>query len=158
MRDYIEEKGFFRVSFFTEQQSILQAFIGYAQTGKLCALIKRKVVKVKSRIKPHLIAIPLVLACQLSCFGTAYAQPSSFYEAKKNLVKIYQNELKEQTTIYCQAPINWQGKKGIPDLDDVGYTVRKQRTRAERIEWEHVVPAYNIARQGTRACWKAGGA
>ena len=111
----------------------------------------------KSRNKPHSIAIPLVLASLLSCFGTAYAQPGSFYEAKKNLVKMYQNELKGQTTIYCQAPINWQGKKGISDLGSVGYTVRKQRTRAERIEWEHVVPAYNIARQGTRACWKEGG-
>ena len=107
--------------------------------------------------KLHLVAILLVLASVFLCPSPVYAQSGSFYAAKKNLIKIYQNELKGQTTIYCQAPINWQGKKGMPDLGAVGYTVRKQRVRAERIEWEHVVPAYNIARQGTRACWKDGG-
>ena len=109
------------------------------------------------RNKSHLMIVSLVLFSVFTPCSIVYAQPTSFYAAKKNLVKIYQNELKGQTTIYCQAPIIWQGKKGIPDLDAVGYKVRKQRTRAERIEWEHVVPAYNIARQGTRACWKEGG-
>ncbi|GAA4649281.1 deoxyribonuclease I [Kistimonas scapharcae] len=84
-------------------------------------------------------------------------QPTSYPKAKKELVKLYQGKLKDQTTIYCEAPIKWQGKKGLPELDRIGYQVRKQPTRANRIEWEHVMPAYNIARQGNLACWKEGG-
>ncbi len=58
-------------------------------------------------------------------------------------------------SFYCGCPIRWQGKKGIPDLAACGYQVRKTSQRAERIEWEHVVPAWQFGHQ--RQCWQQGG-
>jgi deoxyribonuclease-1 len=44
---------------------------------------------------------------------------------------------------------------GQVDFDSCGYQVRKQQNRAERIEWEHIVPASNFGR--ARQCWQDGG-
>ncbi|CAK1907315.1 endonuclease [Vibrio crassostreae] len=81
------------------------------------------------------------------------APPSSFSKAKKEAVKIY---LDHPTSFYCGCDITWKDKKkGIPDLDGCGYQVRKQQKRASRIEWEHVVPAWQFGHQ--RQCWQDGG-
>ena len=56
---------------------------------------------------------------------------------------------------YCGCKINWQGKKGVVDLESCGYKVRKNENRASRIEWEHVVPAWQFGHQ--RQCWQDGG-
>ncbi|CAO97875.1 deoxyribonuclease I [Erwinia tasmaniensis] len=58
-------------------------------------------------------------------------------------------------SFYCGCTIHWQGKKGVPDLASCGYQVRKSATRASRIEWEHVVPAWTFGHQ--RLCWQDGG-
>lgn len=58
-------------------------------------------------------------------------------------------------TFYCGCAITWQGKKGTPDLQSCGYQVRKSELRANRIEWEHVVPAWQFGHQ--RQCWQDGG-
>ncbi|PWC21853.1 deoxyribonuclease I [Brenneria roseae subsp. roseae] len=58
-------------------------------------------------------------------------------------------------TFYCGCAITWQGKKGTPDLKSCGYQVRKSELRANRIEWEHVVPAWQFGHQ--RQCWQDGG-
>jgi deoxyribonuclease-1 len=58
-------------------------------------------------------------------------------------------------TFYCGCKINWQGKKGVPDLNSCGYKVRKNANRAKRIEWEHVMPAWEFGHQ--RQCWQNGG-
>ncbi|MCG9681025.1 endonuclease [Vibrio sp. Isolate23] len=80
------------------------------------------------------------------------APPSSFSKAKKEALKIYADH---PTSFYCGCDIAWQGKKGIPDLTSCGYSVRKQQKRASRIEWEHVVPAWQFGHQ--RQCWQSGG-
>ncbi|USD40838.1 endonuclease [Vibrio sp. SCSIO 43135] len=80
------------------------------------------------------------------------APPSSFYKAKKEAVKIYQDH---PSSFYCGCDIQWQGRKGTPDLESCGYEVRKQQKRASRIEWEHVVPAWQFGHQ--RQCWQQGG-
>lgn len=81
------------------------------------------------------------------------APPSSFSKAKKEAVKIY---LDYPTSFYCGCDITWKDKKkGIPDLENCGYEVRKQEKRASRIEWEHVVPAWQFGHQ--RQCWQDGG-
>ena len=80
------------------------------------------------------------------------APPSSFSSAKREAVKIYQDH---PTSFYCGCNIQWQGKKGLPDLASCGYQVRKQEKRAARIEWEHVVPAWQFGHQ--RQCWQDGG-
>ena len=41
------------------------------------------------------------------------------------------------------------------DLNSCGYRVRSQLTRAERIEWEYIVPAWVFGHQ--RQCWQNGG-
>ncbi|MBE5682582.1 deoxyribonuclease I [Pantoea agglomerans] len=58
-------------------------------------------------------------------------------------------------SFYCGCKIQWQGKKGIPDLNSCGYQVRKNANRAARIEWEHVMPAWEFGHQ--RQCWQDGG-
>ena len=43
----------------------------------------------------------------------------------------------------------------LPELDKCGYKIRKQPRRADRIEWEHVVPAWQFGHQ--LQCWQEGG-
>jgi deoxyribonuclease-1 len=64
------------------------------------------------------------------------AAPRTFAEAKKAAWAIYAS-----------------GNR--VDLDSCGYVPRKNRQRAERIEWEHIVPAWVIGHQ--RQCWQNGG-
>ncbi|ANO33731.1 endonuclease [Vibrio breoganii] len=80
------------------------------------------------------------------------AKPQSFYKSKQLAVGIYQQH---PESFYCGCKIDWQGKKGTPQLADCGYQVRKQERRANRIEWEHVVPAAHLGKQ--RQCWQEGG-
>lgn len=81
-------------------------------------------------------------------------QALTFVEAKKALRQLYaQNP--EQTSFYCGCDIRYQGKKMVPDLASCGYEVRKQPERANRIEWEHIIPAADFGRQ--RQCWQEGG-
>ena len=75
-----------------------------------------------------------------------------FPKAKRLLADIYQDH---QQTFYCGCAYFQRGKKLIPDLPSCGYQVRKQLKRASRIEWEHVVPAWNFGHQ--MKCWQNGG-
>lgn len=77
---------------------------------------------------------------------------NNFTQAKAAAAKINQDAPGD---FYCGCKIEWQGKKGIPDLNSCGYQVRKSALRAERIEWEHVVPAWQFGHQ--RQCWQNGG-
>ncbi len=43
----------------------------------------------------------------------------------------------------------------VPNLASCGYEPRKQPERANRIEWEHIVPAWELGQQ--RQCWQQGG-
>lgn len=96
----------------------------------------------------------LLLAIGLtSLVSSAWASaPTSFYQAKTAALKIYQDH---PVSFYCGCNISWQGKKGTPDLASCGYQVRKQQKRASRIEWEHVVPAWQFGHQ--LQCWQKGG-
>ncbi|HGU9810147.1 DNA-specific endonuclease I [Enterobacter hormaechei subsp. hoffmannii] len=76
----------------------------------------------------------------------------SFSQAKTAGVKINADVPGD---FYCGCKINWQGKKGVVDLGSCGYKVRKNENRASRIEWEHVVPAWQFGHQ--RQCWQDGG-
>ena len=59
----------------------------------------------------------------------------SFSKSKKQLAKVYQDN---PITIYCGC--SFKGK--TPDFSPCGYVPKKNNKRANRIEWEHVVPAY----------------
>ncbi|UTV28150.1 deoxyribonuclease I [Photobacterium atrarenae] len=99
----------------------------------------------KSALKVFLFAL-LTPAVALA------APPASFSKAKKIAVQIYQDH---PVSFYCGCAITWQGRKGIPDLQSCGYQIRKQPKRASRIEWEHVVPAWQFGHQ--LQCWQDGG-
>lgn len=78
----------------------------------------------------------------------------NFDNAKFQLKIIYKNN-PNQKEFYCGCDFSWIGRRGIVDLNSCGYSIRKNRERAERIEWEHVMPAENFGRQ--LLCWKKGG-
>lgn len=102
----------------------------------------------------------LCLLLAVTTGSAVAAPPSSFSAAKREAVNIYKDleqDLNYATSFYCGCDINWQGKKGIPDLEGCGYKIRKQtqKVRATRIEWEHVVPAWQFGHQ--LQCWQDGG-
>mgnify|MGYP004702855981 CR=1 FL=1 len=91
----------------------------------------------------------MVLCCWSSWVLSA---PTDFNSAKKVAQRIYSDEAE---TFYCGCPLRWQGGKGIADLKACGYQVRKNGPRANRIEWEHVVPAHRFGK--SLRCWQQGG-
>ncbi len=58
-------------------------------------------------------------------------------------------------SFYCGCDIRLNGKRWEVDFSSCGYQVRKQISRAERIEWEHLVPAWEFGHQ--LQCWQQGG-
>ena len=58
-----------------------------------------------------------------------------FSKSKKLLPKIYKGH---EVTIYCGC--KYKGKK--PNFKSCGYKPKKDNKRANRIEWEHIVPAH----------------
>ncbi|MBB1322952.1 endonuclease [Shewanella sp. SR43-8] len=84
----------------------------------------------------------------------AAEHPSSFGKAKTIAKKIYQQHL-PLNTFYCGCDIVIAGKLWQADHASCGYLVRKQIIRANRIEWEHVVPAWEFGHQ--LQCWQDGG-
>ena len=80
---------------------------------------------------------------------TAYADaPRTFSEAKKVAWKLY---APQSTEFYCGC--KYTGNR--VNLAACGYVPRKNANRAARIEWEHIVPAWQIGHQ--RQCWQNGG-
>ncbi len=71
----------------------------------------------------------------------------TFYESKKNLRDIFQNH---QYTFYCSC--RYEHKK--PVFKTCGYKPYKNFKRANRIEWEHVVPASRFGKKFET--WKNG--
>lgn len=101
----------------------------------------------------------LLIAAVLLPSGVVFAQeweaPTSFSDAKLQMRYVYEPNPR---TLYCDCEISWHGRRksgGVPDHSSCGYEVRKQETRASRIEWEHVVPAWVFGHQ--RQCWKRNG-
>jgi len=87
-----------------------------------------------------------------------FSQNESFSKSKKELRKVYQGH---QTTIYCDCKYNYKDKKNMIDKASCGYIPRNKLTkkgkvneRANRIEWEHLIPAENFGRQFS--CWRDG--
>ncbi|MDX7991879.1 endonuclease [Xenorhabdus littoralis] len=88
----------------------------------------------------------------------AWSAPTNFEQAKVESKKnVYEGQTKSGIgTLYCGCDWQWVGKSGgRVDLASCGYQVRSQQTRAERIEWEHMVPAWVFGHQ--RQCWQEGG-
>lgn len=83
------------------------------------------------------------------CSVAAHADaPRTFSEAKKVAWKLY---APQSTEFYCGC--KYSGNR--VNLEACGYVPRKNANRAARIEWEHIVPAWQIGHQ--RQCWQNGG-
>lgn len=78
----------------------------------------------------------------------------NFDNAKTQLIKLYKSH-PEQTTFYCGCEFSFNNKKGVVDFTKCGYEPRKNKDRAKRIEWEHVMPAEKFGRH--LQCWRNGG-
>lgn len=81
-------------------------------------------------------------------FASHAEAPRTFSEAKKVAWGLY---APQSTEFYCGC--KYSGNK--VDLAACGYVPRKNVTRAKRIEWEHIVPAWQIGH--LRQCWQNGG-
>ena len=78
----------------------------------------------------YLSIAAVVLSAAFS--GPALAEGiNSFSQAKAAAVKVHADA---PGTFYCGCKINWQGKKGVVDLQSCGYQVRKNENRASRVE------------------------
>ena len=92
------------------------------------------------------LAVFVLLSSLFSMPGYA-EHPKSFREAKKQARIIFKNMRK---TFYCGCSYDAQLKV---NLKSCGYKPRKNRKRAERVEWEHLVPAENFGRGMPSKCW-----
>nr|WP_137887740.1 endonuclease [Pseudomonas sp. 2FE] len=86
----------------------------------------------------------------------ALTYPLTFEQAK---VELRQKVFFDRNTagdLYCGCNWQWMGRSGgRMDLSSCGYEVRAQVNRAQRLEWEHVTPAWVLGHQ--RQCWQKGG-
>ncbi|WP_426138908.1 endonuclease [Pseudomonas sp. DWP3-1-2] len=92
-----------------------------------------------------LLCTTLLLTAPLNTYAEA---PHTFSQAKKIAWGIY---APQSTEFYCGC--KYTGNK--VDIAGCGYVPRKNATRARRIEWEHIVPAWQIGH--LRQCWQHGG-
>lgn len=99
-----------------------------------------------------------LLACCV-CVSVSAEQFTRFSTAKRHLIKTLPDNAK---SIYCGCDIKKEGKKLVPDPSNCGYIPRntltrsgKVNVRALRIEWEHIVPAWEFGHQ--LQCWQDGG-
>lgn len=81
-------------------------------------------------------------------YGKTAVGHRDFANAKKVLPRVFEGL---EQDFYCGC--SYVGK--TVDLASCGYVARKNLTRAQRIEWEHVVPAWTLGHQ--RQCWQKGG-
>lgn len=102
-----------------------------------------------------LSAVTLTLAVILPAFASP---PTTFTQAKVIArEQVYQDQASSgMGELYCGCKWSWVGKSGGRiDPASCGYATRKQQNRAERTEWEHIVPAWTFGHQ--RQCWQNGG-
>lgn len=100
-----------------------------------------------------------VVALTLSLITPAFSSPPSTFSEAKVIAKqkIYLDQANSSIgELYCGCKWTWVGKSGGRiDADSCGLKARKQENRAERTEWEHIVPAWTFGNQ--RQCWQNGG-
>jgi len=84
-------------------------------------------------VKYILIIISLIILSSQAFSQNTHL--TSFSKSKKLLLKVYKDN---PFTLYCGC--TFKGKK--PNLSSCGFIPKKDKKRANRIEWEHVVPAH----------------
>jgi deoxyribonuclease-1 len=86
--------------------------------------------------------------------GSGQAAAGSFSSAKNKMPEIY-SQLSDPKTLYCGCDIINSGKKLTFDSSSCGLEPRKEAKRSIRLEYEHVVSAWEIGHQ--MQCWQDGG-
>ena len=87
-----------------------------------------------------LLTFPLLVTLFFSTISLANQEIDSFSKSKRLLEKqVYNNH---RMTLYCGAVFDVNKKVIAPK----GFTTTKYAKRAQKIEWEHVVPAENFGR------------
>ena len=77
----------------------------------------------------------------------------SFAKSKRLLGrKVYTDHLR---AFYSDCRYRLVDKKFVPIASSCGFKYRKNKNRSERIEWEHIVPAWHFGHQ--LKCWQNGG-
>lgn len=101
--------------------------------------------------------LPFLALMLLTVVSFAHASaPQHFNQAKKALREQVYHDRNTTGDSYCGCQWQWVGQSGgRVDHESCGYEVRAQAVRAARIEWEHVVPAWEFGHQ--RQCWQQGG-
>ncbi|CCQ11180.1 Endonuclease I Precursor (Endo I) [Pseudoalteromonas luteoviolacea B = ATCC 29581] len=101
----------------------------------------------------------LLISFALSAKNLSVEDIDNFSQAKRYLRA---NLPKNAKTFYCGCDIIRKGKKLEPDLASCGYAARnpelkngKPNPRVHRVEWEHIVSAWEFGHQ--LQCWQDGG-
>lgn len=110
--------------------------------------------------RPYLIFLSLAAAVLSSLFAYFFPDlpgaPQTFEQAKIELRRHVYHDWNSDGDFYCGCQFEWTGVSGgRVDLASCGYQIRAQETRAQRIEWEHILPASAFGR--LRQCWQDGG-
>lgn len=100
---------------------------------------------------PYKMTSLLMLFFSIFAMAADYKQ-QSFSSAKRMSIQINKDA---PGSFYCGCTIHWQNKKGFADLNSCGYLPRKNPQRATKIEWDHIVPAWEFGHQ--LQCWQQGG-
>ena len=99
----------------------------------------------------------MLTRCLLALWLTLFPSPllaqgnttiESFQTAKHMLSEVYKDH---RTTFYCGAEYSEHGEIRLPE----GFSTPKYKNRANRMEWEHAVPAEAFGRNFPE--WKHGG-
>lgn len=100
-------------------------------------------------MKKPLLSLALLFLLLLPTLALAAGNSTndSFAQAKKMLGQVYADH---RVTFYCGAEYDAQGNVTLPD----GFTTPKHEKRADKIEWEHSLPAENFGQ--TFAEWREG--
>lgn len=100
-------------------------------------------------MRSRVFLFPILLAVCFSVFAAQHqngVHPKSFSEAKRLAVQIHHDH---RTTFYCGCKYDKHHKI---DLQSCGYQIQKNVRRAQRLEWEHIVPISQLA--SNLPCWK----
>ena len=94
--------------------------------------------EVYSMKKPLLsLALLFLLLLPSLALAAGNSTSDSFAQAKKMLGQVYTDH---RVTFYCGAEYDAQGNVTLPD----GFATPKHEKRADKIEWEHSLPAENF--------------
>ncbi|MGN1281683.1 MAG: endonuclease [Succinivibrio sp.] len=99
-------------------------------------------------------SIKICIAVCLFLLNSAQAQINSYRQARVAMVDIFRQLDAPVTTLYCGCNIIFTKNGYKPDLESCGYKIRKNAKRAQRIEAEHIMSAWEFGHN--RQCWKQG--